>query len=352
MSITQTLDALWFTSTGASDEGVVASRFAYDLTDSRVALEVIEPPAAGNKGLWFGLALFDDWVELYITNGTIEMNYAINDAFVQVGTVPFDADAHRFVRLRESGGTFYWEASAAGSSWIELGQTSASNLFDLRYAFLEIGMWDEDGDGTASVDNLNLGAPLGALCSSEELVDGYDTQGTVPAPWANTEEINCGAYAYDGALHVEVNSGVDAFCVRGSSRLYDARETATELLVLNVPPPATGVRNAMLMITPTGYGVGVAFVDEQLHYATLDDDNLSAVSTGKTFVAGWVRLRIEGNVAYVDTSDDGTDWTEEFSDTLPAAFDPSVVQLLVGGDTTMTSTTYVDTHFDSFNLPP
>lgn len=39
--------------------------------------------------------------------------------------VPFDRIAHRFLRLRENGGTIFWETSANGVVWNELAQQSS-----------------------------------------------------------------------------------------------------------------------------------------------------------------------------------------------------------------------------------
>ena len=69
----------------------------------------------------------------------------------------FDPVNHRFLRMREAGGTVYYETSPNASTWNTLSSTPAVFSTSTSYVQLYAGYWGaESSPGTLVLDNLNL----------------------------------------------------------------------------------------------------------------------------------------------------------------------------------------------------
>lgn len=69
----------------------------------------------------------------------------------------YDPDVHKWVRIRESGGTIFWDYSTDGTTWTNY--ASASNPFDvtsLNMQFAASSFSSGASSGTHTFDNLNL----------------------------------------------------------------------------------------------------------------------------------------------------------------------------------------------------
>lgn len=81
----------------------------------------------------------------------------VSGVSTQVATEAYSAARHRWFRIRESGGTTYWEYSANGRAWVTM--TSAANpitVTALRFGVM-LGTWQAEGtQAKAYFDNFNL----------------------------------------------------------------------------------------------------------------------------------------------------------------------------------------------------
>ena len=97
----------------------MASNSIYDLTNSVAQIEIVD---VGNQAIasWevypLLLAINNSYqISWIITGNTIAGYYKAGGATVFSGFVAFNSVAHRFLRIRESGGTTYWEYAATNT---------------------------------------------------------------------------------------------------------------------------------------------------------------------------------------------------------------------------------------------
>lgn len=92
-----------------------------------------------------------------------------------IGT--YNQTNHRWLRMREAGGTVYWEYSADGSSFTT-GHSAATSGYTLTSGYVEIGA----GNAVTYYDNLNNPPATGTTVTPAAVVG----TGTVPAPTASS----------------------------------------------------------------------------------------------------------------------------------------------------------------------
>ncbi len=136
----------------------VLSTDHYDLTDSQLVIEMVSIPNVGNGSTECSVDLTDG------SNNALHTIYAGGNllfretvAGVNNGTaVTYSATAHRWLRIREAGGTVYWETSPNGVTWtVQRSKTVGIDVTAL-YASLNSGYWGtEPSPGSAIFDNVN-----------------------------------------------------------------------------------------------------------------------------------------------------------------------------------------------------
>lgn len=109
--------------------GEAQSVAAYSLTGSFLAVELVELEGGASASAWAGL--FTDtprgtallwWLEWNTGTGYQELTVRRRVAGVDtvLATAPYDPQGHRWLRVRESAGTLYWETSPDGFLWSQL----------------------------------------------------------------------------------------------------------------------------------------------------------------------------------------------------------------------------------------
>lgn len=131
----------------------------YTLRDSIMTVEIVQLPnlGTGTTSLYFK-AIVDGSNDVGIDwqGGVMEAFYTV--AGVRNNTsITYNATAHRIWRIRESGGTLYWEASSTGSSWTSLRASIPTPLnLTAISAFFTSGYYGtETTPGTGIYDNFN-----------------------------------------------------------------------------------------------------------------------------------------------------------------------------------------------------
>ena len=148
--------------TPRSGEGPRNSGFrsvgSYDLLDSYAHVELVQTPRPHLQDA--------DVFSGRIDGGTIAFNYqdGYMECFQDVGTVttllykaPYDPVAHRWLRLRETQGTTFWEVSPDGRAWTVLVSKPDPILLTHVYFYLEVGVRSAiPSPGMAIYDNFNV----------------------------------------------------------------------------------------------------------------------------------------------------------------------------------------------------
>jgi hypothetical protein len=113
----------------------------YDLTGDAVMVTLAQaPPASSNTLAYFKLIppYGDNALQIEVSWGTIKAVKNVNGSWSGVGQeVPYDAVAHKVLRMREQGGTVYFEASPDGAAWTQIAQLAAP--FAVDALMLELG---------------------------------------------------------------------------------------------------------------------------------------------------------------------------------------------------------------------
>lgn len=157
---------LWLQSNDAYT-GDLRSINAYDLTGSSLSIELVQR-AASNGGLsdtYMGVFLnpsnVGDNQVLFNVRGTSLLAYR-NVAGVRttVATVTYDPVAHRWWRIREAGGTIFWDTSPNRATWTNLGSWVTTFAVTAVYAFVGTGT---GAASTVLFDSLNIAAGSGRV---------------------------------------------------------------------------------------------------------------------------------------------------------------------------------------------
>jgi hypothetical protein len=93
--------------------------------------------------------------------GTLYAFKVISGVTTYANTASYNSTNHRWWRIRESGGTTYWDTSADGSSWTNF--TSAANpitLTRIAYKFFAGTIASETSPGAAIFDNVSITATV------------------------------------------------------------------------------------------------------------------------------------------------------------------------------------------------
>lgn len=167
----------------------IFSQEMYDMTESYAMIELVQAPPVGNGTIESGLTMqvSPGNTESFLVAGTqLRMRETVSNSHDDT-VVAYDPVEHRWLRIRESGGTVYWETSPDSLNWTaQRNKTSThANLTQLTIV-IYAGYWgSEPTPGMAIVDNLNISVPPQALAEGWvtgrlPLGGGYDT-GTVEA---------------------------------------------------------------------------------------------------------------------------------------------------------------------------
>jgi hypothetical protein len=130
----------------------ITSQNAYDLTGSGATVKIVD---AGNQSLasWkFYFIISDGSVYLYYT---IQQGY-IGDTLSN--WAEYNADTYRYLKIRESLGTLYWDYSSDGKTWSNFSSYSPSSDVNLAVTqiYFQIINTAESSTTTAKIDDFNI----------------------------------------------------------------------------------------------------------------------------------------------------------------------------------------------------
>lgn len=149
---------------------------SYDLSGSFLLVEVVN---AGNQALPslenYPCQLVKDAsnkLSWYINNGSISAIKTIAAVGTLNGTTSYSSTTHRWLRIRESGGTTFWDYSANGKTWTTL--YSVANPFALTVLTADPAFGNYGTTEAASTtiwDNINYPTPVGRSFNYRQAVN-------------------------------------------------------------------------------------------------------------------------------------------------------------------------------------
>lgn len=353
----------------ACDTGFSAftSDNTYTLADSH-AWVAMYPPAAGG-------AASEAWAQLLITSSTggtdviAEVNAVTGDLTlaVRVGyfdagavTLTYDPGAHRWIRVRETGGNLLWDTSPDGLTWTNR-RTAASPAW-VSDADLEIQLIAHRDSGVqdyAEFDNFNV-TPSTAVFA--DLTDDFDTPTVDAVKWPDNYNTAPGGALPDqpsGLARVPCDEGFAAYA---SAAIYRLQGSHAHVQLTPPPGPGHSESYAQLLILSDVVGTQIVFeVDAATNILAMAihedfvDDNAAVLPYDPTAHA-WLRIREDASILAWDTSPDGREWTTRHTTATPAwaGNNNLQVQLLAHCTPLVTGGPPSDdyAYFDNFNITP
>lgn len=337
----------------------------YTLQDSTARARIF-PPADGG-------AASEAWAQLLVassTSGTdavIEVNaatgtitFASRTGFADGGAVTliYSATNHAWVRIREAGGSLFFDTSADGITWTNQ-RTTASPAWvsdtDIQIQLLA----HRDGGVVdfAEFDSFNI-TPSTAVFA--DLTDDFDDNVVDPVKWPDNYNSGSGGLPTEtgGRARVPADTGFAAYA---SEPIY--RLEASHAFVQAFPPPGTGMIEAycQLLIASNVAGTQIVFQIDAATSLVLMTVHVDFVDEGGATIPydsvehAWLRIREDAGTLYWETAPDGRTWTARHSDTAPSWVSDNdlQVQLLAHASPAVTgSPTGIYGEFDNFNIEP
>lgn len=99
-----------------------------------------------------------------VSDGTLDLEFRwVVDGSETITNIPYDPTNHAWFRIRESGGTVYWETSPNGVSWVVRRSVSHSSTTALGAVKPSIGVQSFATGNVIYVDNVNVAPNPGAF---------------------------------------------------------------------------------------------------------------------------------------------------------------------------------------------
>lgn len=158
-SITQN-NTLTLSATGAGD-ALLVSRSTYDLTGSYLTVQVVSAPGAGTGGNNIAdINVYDpasgnfdyNWT---ITNTTLQANWLVSPSSAIIFSTTYNSSTHAFLRIRESGGTIFWDYSSDSLAWTNAGSHIKGATITSAGVYVE-AFPTGSSTSTFIVDNINI----------------------------------------------------------------------------------------------------------------------------------------------------------------------------------------------------
>ena len=146
----------------------------YDLTESSITVQIVDPgsPTLASwemypihcqqsnhqNNLWMMIRLDSSVKKIHAYKKVLNVD-------TDLASVNFDANLHKWFRIRETGGTTFWQYSTNGISWTTLWSETTPITITAMQMTCFIGTWQAEGSTTKGIyDNYNL-VPAGRVGS-------------------------------------------------------------------------------------------------------------------------------------------------------------------------------------------
>jgi len=317
----------------ASNGSYFGSGAVYTLAESSILARVYPgaPGAATSAETQFSFYVdppnYTEAVQLIVEQAaSVNMAYVLGGAYSWVeGPAAYDATAHAWLRLRETGGTLYAEGSPDGYTWtVLLSHATPAGTLAARAGEIDLDCYRVGGSNFYSeYDNFNL-PPTPPLVLVETLTDDFD-DGTVDAvKWPNSY----GTVSESGGVgRVTAGTSLSGY---GSDRVYALAGSAVS--VKATPATISGATESTARLVAyldpfTTYGSAVQLVADNaaatgglrwtFRLRNVVQWSDAIVGAYDPVDHAWLRLREDSGTLYAETSPDGTTWTAQFNRPTP-----------------------------------
>jgi len=282
-----------------------------------------------------------------IRNGFIAAVKVVAGTPTQIGSsLALDYTNHRWIRIRESGGTTFWDTAPDGTTWTN--RWSTANPFaitSLQFVLITGSNTNETAGSHITWDNFNCGGSISSFSDNfNNGISNWNTSGSGDA----TQVVN-----RNGGVYI-THTAASQYNQLVGNTLYDWTSSAGYVQVLDFGDQSQANHIVCFEAIDTGGGANRIIVQ-----AT--NGNLQAwkwVSNVQTQIGSnialdqtnhrWLRIRESGGTTFWDTAPDGVNWTNRWSAANPITMTALYPLIVAGtsGDTNPNSGA-----FDNFNCP-
>ena len=345
-TITEASAKLQIQSTTASSYRGMDSTAKWSLTGSSASIEVPHVLTGLLSSTTYMRIQLDNSNAVSIsTNGTsLIAQKQITSTYTQLGSVAYSTVAHRWWRIRESGGTVYFEFSADGLIWTSFATLATPFSLGALTAQLAIGTDVTNAStDTAIFDNFNIPPAF------ETFSDNFNDNVLDTSKWTDWS----GTDVSETSKTLQIAS-TTAASYKGMNSAVTGNLTGSYVQV-EVPHVLTGLTGASTLLqvaidnqhTITLYVGGTTFAAE---YQINGVYTTPATMAYSTTAHRWWRIRESGGTIYYEYSADSSSWSVLASAAAPFAVTNLRVSLFIGTTSANAST---DTAiFDNLNAFP
>jgi hypothetical protein len=244
-------------------------------------------------------------------------------------SIAYDADAHRYWRIREAAGTTYWETSADRTDWAEL--HSEANPFPPEHVhgIVSGGGQVSGGPDEVRFERVSPGSPPAGFCAADTLHDDFAATPLRPLwdPWSDAD---CTVLEVAGDLTFAFNGTGDSWCGAESFHTFDLRDSDVVIEVSQAAVDNNYLSYLYVSVPrdPTtrleiGMENGGLWLEQDLNDVEQDYEEVAWNATDHRF---W-RIASENDNVLLSTSPDGATWTHHVTAT--PLFDLSAVKIVI-----------------------
>lgn len=333
----------------------------HDLTDSQIAMQPVHQPGSSADGFISELAALVSGSAGNRISFAWDSDYLYFDEYVggvkSSTATTFNAMRHKWFRIREDGGTVYWETSIDGEYWTE--RRSKTTTLDLSNVIVKIGTGNYGGAGASGYltfrnFNLNSGNDLGPDLPflAEELTDDFSTADE--SKWygfTDGVEVNDGELQIVPTPEYQYLVSVERWNVVGSHVLFRLAQNANKGEG-NWDGSGSITTELGLMVSSGNFAKFI--IGGGPAGQVLMRECVAGVNNDRFFVYNparhkWFRMREDAGILYWETSANGVTWSIHRA--LPTSLDLSSVVIGWFGGFWDTETDPGVVHFADFNLP-
>jgi hypothetical protein len=326
------------------------------LTGSGIQAQ-ITPPSFGNGGreIWLEVSrvgvVNQDKLSMCYSGGYLVARQTVGGSTQSQTTAYYAAGTHAFWRIREQGGTVYFETSPDGSTWNPFWSVAPAFAITNVWASVRCGYFGTESADNGYVDNINFIAPY-TTAKIETLTDAFDT--TVDFSKWNWSS---GSVVWDsgagGRAKIPCATSYYSLATAMTGPWYDLTGSAV-FAKMTPPPNGAGSREfyiEALRATVNTDKVSFFWASGNLYWRlTRGGVQISQSSIPYDAVNhAWLRIRESGGTVYFDTSPDGAVWTNRAS--LVPGFDVSKIWVNFSAGYWSTESAS-DAYVDSVNIAP
>lgn len=333
----------------------------YDFTDSHFGLELVQNNPIGNGTFVNDISVGPDldncvYVRFGGSGSWISFTERVGGADTSGGSVQLNPVKHRFFRIRESGGTVYWDTSIDGKYWVN--HWSKATVLDLTESRVRIycAPYGTENPATVIWDNVNIfgGNTIGPeiIYPLELFKDSFDEDSPV---WYHSENIviqNSALTCHPTEIY-EYTVSNDSWSLIGSYCLWNLKQNALQGTgnggegSITTELTLTADNSDSVKFIIYGGSAGKIYCRSTINDVHTEFDFVYNSNSDK-----WFRIRESGGKIYWETSSNCITWKAHRSDTIAIDFSSVKPGVNIGfWDSENEDGNSGTVILDSFNLP-